>query len=188
MAEHQRTRAIMIVEIAGRPAEHVKESLKQHVNEIDKRENANITSVNINEPKKIQMSQSNTNNSQAQQEMFTCFAEVEVETDSFSKLIEIVFDFMPSSVELIKPDTLKLNIEESTSFVNNLAGRLHRYDEIAKVARLQSQQLGKRLQLMEQELIKTREELNKKRESGKASKKKKSKKKSKKSKKDNSKK
>ena len=141
MAE-QKIRAIMIIEIAGRPTEHVQEVLTNHIEQFKSVKGIKLISSEINEPKKLEI----------EQEMYTCFAEVEVETESFPKLIDLIFDFMPSSVEIIEPTQLNFNLQEATMFLNTLSGRLHKYDEIAKVAQLQAQQLAKKLQLVGQEI------------------------------------
>ena len=86
--------------------------------------------------------------------MYTCFAEVEIKVISLLRLIELIFDFMPSSIEILEPSELKFDVLETTSFLNNLTGRLHRYDEIAKIAQLQTQQYARKLQIMQQELMK----------------------------------
>ncbi len=154
MAE-KKIRAIIIVEVVGRPAEHVKESLKQHVSNIDKDKKAKLISLTLSEPKKIEMPEAQA------QEMFTCFAEAEIEAESMGKLAELVFDYMPSSIEIIEPSEIIFSLSDATSFLNDLSGRLHRYDEIAKIAQMQTQQLSTRLQLA-QEIIKNDPDLRKK--------------------------
>jgi hypothetical protein len=141
-------RAIMIVEMAGRPAAHVKESLTNHVGILDKHKDIEVHSINVSEPKVIEME-----NVPKGQEMFTCFAEVDFEVENFSKLSEIVFDFMPSSVEVIEPSKVSLDTGEASNLLNNIAGRMHRYDEIAKVASARLQQMNAQLQAAQEALI-----------------------------------
>ena len=146
MAE-QKIRAIMIVEIAGRPAPHIKQTLKQHVEQMENVKNTKIISIEVHDPREIEN----------QKGIYTCFAEVEFECEGMSKLTEIVFDFMPSSVEILEPIDIKFNSQEATVLMNNLTGRLHRYDEIAKIAQLQNQQLVKKIQEMQAELEEKKE-------------------------------
>jgi hypothetical protein len=133
-------KAIIIVEIMGRPAEHAKESLKQHVKTLGDKKGVRVISEVISDAKKIEEAK--------QQELFTCFAEVELETDTFFRLIEIIFEYMPSSVELLEPEEFTMDLPETTTFLNNLTGRLHRYDEVTKIAQAQAQQLMARVQEM----------------------------------------
>ncbi len=125
----------MIVEIAGRPAEHVKAALGKHIEILDKVDDITVHSIKISEPRKIE----NSN------EMFTCFAEADFEAKSFARLSETMFDFMPSSVEVIEPSKVILSMGEATDLLNNISGRMHRYDEIAKIAGERLRQMGEAL-------------------------------------------
>ena len=136
-------RAIMIVEIAGRPADHVKAALESHVGQMRTLSDIEVFSINVSEAREIDGSEG----------MFTCFAEVEFGAESFLRLTELIFDFMPSSVEIIEPGELRMGMSDATSFLNNLTGRLHRYDEIAKLAQMRNQQLAKQMQMIQQELM-----------------------------------
>jgi len=138
----------MIVEMAGRPAEHVKESLANHVGVLDKNKDIEVHSISVSEPKEIEME-----NVPKGSEMFTCFAEVDFEVESFSRLSEIVFDFMPSSVEVIEPSKVTLDPSEASNLLNNIAGRMHRYDEIAKIAGARLQQMNAQLQAAQEALM-----------------------------------
>lgn len=133
-------KAIMIVEVMGRPAEYLQEALKTHVEGINKVKNTMITNLKIADAKLIE----------GQQDAYSCFAEVEVQTESLSTLMELVFEFMPSSVEVLSPYDLEFNSQEASMFLNDLSGRLHKYDEIAKLAKLQVEQLTHRFQQMQQ--------------------------------------
>ena len=136
-------RAILVLEIAGRPAEHVKKVLEIHVDKLNEQKDVEVINRTISEPKKLE----------SEKGIYTCFAEVEIVTISLSRLMEIVFDFMPSSVEIFEPYDLGFSSQEATAFVNDLAGRLHKYDEIAKIAQFQGQQLFRKLQVAEKMLI-----------------------------------
>ena len=137
----ERIRAIMIVEMAGRPAKHVKESLERHVKQLnDKVKDIDVVSLSVSEAKEVEKGK----------DFYSCFSEIEFDCPNFLRLVELVFDFMPSSIEIIEPAELRMNMQEATSFLNVLSGRLHRYDEIAKIAQLQNHQLVVRLQEMQQ--------------------------------------
>ena len=65
-----------------------------------------------------------------------------------------MFDFMPSSVEVIEPSKVGLRADEATALLNNIAGRMHRYDEIAKIAKIKTNQMAQQMQMMQQEVMK----------------------------------
>lgn len=130
-------KAILIIEVAGRPPEFLKNSLEIHVQKIKNfQKGISLVNFKLAEPKKID----------EEKDLYTMFAEVEVETETYGKLMELVFEFMPSSVEIIDPAEITFDIQEATMLMNDLAGRLHKYDEVAKIARMQVQQLAQRLQ------------------------------------------
>ena len=138
----------MIVEMAGRPAAHVKDMLGNHVGILEKIKDLEVHSINVSSPKEIVAENVAKGN-----EMFTCFAEVDFEAESFGRLSEVVFDFMPSSVEVIEPARVSLDTHEASNLLNNIAGRMHRYDEIAKIAGARLQQMGAQLQAAQEALM-----------------------------------
>jgi len=57
---------------------------------------------------------------------------------------------MPSSVEVVDPGEIRLDTASATNLMNRLTGRLHRYDEIAKIVKMQNEQLVRKIQELEQ--------------------------------------
>jgi hypothetical protein len=132
-------RAIMIVEMAGRPAEHLTAAIEKHIGVLNDVDDVTVHSIKVSEPREIKVDE--VNGMKGGEKMFTCFAEADFECDSFARLSETMFDFMPSSVEVIEPAKVTMNMSEATDLLNNISGRMHRYDEIAKV-------LGERYRLL----------------------------------------
>jgi hypothetical protein len=126
----------MIVEVAGRPAEHLTKALEEHIGVLHKVSDITVHSIKLSEPKGIDGSDG----------MLTCFAEADFECESFARLSETMFDFMPSSVEVIEPGKVSMSMGEATDLLNNISGRMHRYDELAKVAGIKLKQVGAQLE------------------------------------------
>ena len=78
--------------------------------------------------------------------MFTCFAEVDFEVERFARVTEVMFDFMPSSIEILEPGKISMDLGEASGLLNNISGRMHRYDEVARVAQFKIKQLSKQLE------------------------------------------
>ena len=53
----------------------------------------------------------------------------------------------------MNPSTIRMESFDATSFLNNLAGRLHRYDEIAKIAQIRMGQMAAQLQAFQQQMM-----------------------------------
>jgi hypothetical protein len=147
-------RVIMIVEMAGRPAVHLTESLEKHVGVLRDVEDVEIHEIKVSEPriivqeegKEVAEGEALNGHDSGESDMFTAFAECDIEVPSFARMSETMFDFMPSSVEVIEPNSVNLGMTEATDLLNNISGRLHRYDEIAKI-------LGERHKQMEAQLV-----------------------------------
>lgn len=144
-------RVIMIVEMAGRPAIHLTESLEKHIGILRKVSDVKVHEIKISEPQVIVLEKGKP--VAKNQEMFTAFAEAEFEIPSFARLSETMFDFMPSSVEVVEPSNVSLEAIEATDLLNNISGRMHRYDEIAKIAGEKLRQMTAQLQVMQKALV-----------------------------------
>ena len=128
----------MIVEMAGRPAEHVKESLEKHIKVLDDVDDITLHSIKVSEPKEIEGSKG----------FFSSFAEVDFEVDKFNNLGNIVLDFMPSSIEVVEPANITISMKDATDMMNVFSGRLHKYDEIAKVAKFKIGKMNEELEAL----------------------------------------
>lgn len=141
-------RAIMIVEMAGKPALHLTQTLEKHMNILNNVKGLSVNSISVSEAKLIEEIGGKKVSSGT--EMFTAFAEADFEVEDFPMLTQVMFDFMPSSVEVVEPSNVSITSKEATDLLNNISGRLHRYDELAKIA-------GSRLQQMTEQFKKARE-------------------------------
>ena len=144
----------MIVEMAGRPAEHLTTALEEHIGVLNKVDDITVHSIKVSEPVEIKMEEDMQGDV-----MFTAFAEADFEADSFSRLSETMFDFMPSSVEVIEPSKISMDTSESTALLNNISGRMHRYDDIMKMASGKIHQYEAQLQAAQKILIERDEEI-----------------------------
>src|SRR3989338_9029992 len=130
-------KAILIFEMLGRPAEHLSSTLEKFIDRIAQEKDLEMTNRKINEPKKVE---------QSQRELFTIFAETEITFRNLMALIRVIFIYMPSHVEIIKPDELRIKNFDFNSLANELVRRLHQYDEITKRLALEIGVLQNRLQ------------------------------------------
>lgn len=130
-------KAILIFEMLGRPAEHVKSALGQFIDKISEEKGVEIIDKKINEPKRVE---------QAKQELFTTFSEIEFEFQDLPTFLKIIFLYMPSHVEVTEPSKMELENYDFNSLMNEIIRRLHQYDEIAKKMVIERNILQKQLQ------------------------------------------
>lgn len=131
-------KAMLVLEIIGRPPEHVKETLEKIIGEIDKEQGCNVTNKKINEPVLMK----------DQKDLYTTFAEVEVEVEQILHLVVLMFKYMPAHIEVIEPEMIVLNNNGWNDILNELTRRLHGYDEVARILQLQNKEMEKKLNEM----------------------------------------
>ena len=123
-----------VIEVLGRPEEHVEKSLKGFVDKLKKDEDFKVDSEDYAEIKK-----------QDEQDLWAGFAEIEASTNNVDNLIRFCFDYMPSMIEIIEPKELKLTEMDVSHFLNSLQARLHNIDMIAKQVKFENNQLNKNM-------------------------------------------
>ena len=133
--DKQRIKVAMIFEIMGRPPEHIVEMLGRLVDEIGEEPGVVLTAKKIREPVLMKDSK----------EFYTTFAEVELDVKEMMYLPLLLFKYMPAHVEVIEPEMLVLSNIGWNEVLNELARRLHRYDEIARLMQAENQDLKDRL-------------------------------------------
>ncbi|MEA3430961.1 MAG: hypothetical protein U9R08_06840 [Nanoarchaeota archaeon] len=108
-----------ILEVLGKPKEHVETTLQSLVNQIKALKQFKITDSFLSEIKE-------------QDHLFSAFVEIEIEVKKISDLIGFCFDFMPSSIEILSPDHLKLTASDLSDFLTDLQAKLHQGDMVSK--------------------------------------------------------
>ncbi|MEK6916473.1 MAG: hypothetical protein AABW92_01900 [Nanoarchaeota archaeon] len=101
-----------ILEVVGRPKKHVQDSLKNHLKK-------------IKEVKEFEILNEHIETAEKQEDLFSAFAEVEILVKNMDSLLSFCFDFMPSSIEIIAPETLILKNHTLIGFLNDLQIRMH---------------------------------------------------------------
>ena len=125
-------RANLIIEILGKPADYISKVMKAGIDKIDKEKNLILLNYKIHEAKPVE-------------KVFTCFCELDILFEKMAKILEIIFDYMPSSVEIVEPATIKLEIQDANVLLNDLAVKLHQYDALTKKLNLERQVLIRKL-------------------------------------------
>lgn len=132
-------RALFIYEILGRPAEHIKITLEQLIDRISENKGIKIIERKVHEPHLLD--EEKTKNIKIEKEIFSTFAEVEMEIDNLMLIFSIILNTLPSSVEVLKPQELRLKNFDLSNVLGELSLKLHKYDEIAKALLLEKNQM-----------------------------------------------
>lgn len=113
-----------IIEMLGAPKEHIEKTMKDYVEKL-KNDKLNIVSEIYND-------------AVPSQGLFSTFVELEIYFDNLADLLSFCFDSMPSSVEIISPETLAFPSSILSGFLNDLQARIHDNDMIVKTLRVRN--------------------------------------------------
>ena len=136
--EEQPIRAKTIIEIMGAPEEHVKETLDNVVKKAKELKEITILEENVFDTQKVE-----------EKNLWSAFAEIDIQPKDLQTLINFCFDFMPSSIEILKPEHMKLKAENVNNLFNDLLARLHQYDMLLKNMHAQNILLKKEVEKKE---------------------------------------
>ena len=112
-----------VIEILGKPKEHVADSLKALIDKIASEKGMLLKEKKLHEP--IQVKEST---------LFTSFAELTIELDSAFNLFGLVFGYLPSNIEVISPEKFSFSNQDLTEIATRISQRLHEYDGLTKHA------------------------------------------------------
>ncbi|MBT4375765.1 hypothetical protein HOD29_00100 [archaeon] len=134
-SDKQKINTIFIIEVLGKPVEHLKEALEEIIGKIGAEKNVKIVSKSIAEPTELPKNPG----------MFTSYAEIEIELENPLALAILVFKYMPAHIDVIEPEHLSLTNKGFNDILNELARRLHGYDHVARVIQAEKQMLEKKV-------------------------------------------
>jgi len=149
---HEKIRIIVIYEILGRPKEHLTLSLEKLIDSIGENKGVKIIERKVHEPHLIE--EDKKKSIASEEELFSTFAEVEMELDNLMLLFSLVLNTLPSNISIITPLELHLNNFDLSSVVSELAIKLHKYDEVSKTLLLEKNQLVNLVEAMDKEIKK----------------------------------
>ena len=130
---HIRCRAI--IEVLGKPKEHVENAIKEYIEHI--KEDAELVILN-----------EDYSDAKEQGPMWSKFVELDLVIKGTRKLIGFCFEYMPSSIEVLKPEHLIMTNAELANFLNDLQARLHSVDMIVKQQKAENDFLRQNMHAM----------------------------------------
>lgn len=132
-AQHAKVRCRAIIEFLGKPKEHVEKTIRDY-------------SVKIREDADFVILSEHFSEAIAQDDGYvSAFVEIEFVVKGLIPLIGFCFNYMPSSVEIEKPEELMMPSHLINSLFNDLQARLHKVDMVVKQQINEGQFLKKNL-------------------------------------------
>lgn len=136
MTEGKEVTARIILEVVGSPKEHVEETIKLIINK-------------VKDDKTLRLLKEKTFKADELKNMknfWSSFAELEISFEDLNKLMFFCFDYMPSSIEILEPESFRTESLDIADFLNDLLARLHNYDMVVKNLRAQLILLNKKME------------------------------------------
>lgn len=140
----EKLHANIVLEILGRPSEHVNEALKSLVMKLGSEQGIKIIEKTYHKSVPVKDSKN----------LFTAFAEVSLELDSLYNYLGILFAYMPAHIELVYPEKIILSNSDLNDLGNRLIQRLHDYDAITKRSLMEKDILVNKLQAIAPDILK----------------------------------
>jgi hypothetical protein len=122
-SENSKINTEIIIEILGRPKEHLVKTLEDIINQINNEKGVKVENKKIHEPNPVK----------DREDFFSTYAVVELELDELINLILVLFKYMPSNIEITYPEKLVFKNSDLSETLNEITRRLHKYDEIARI-------------------------------------------------------
>ena len=113
----------MMLEIIGRPAEHLTKTLNKIIDDIDKEPRVIVKDKKVVEPKEVE----------GQKNFFSSFAEIEVEVEGILDLVVLCFKYMPAHVEVVNPELIAVTNNSWSEILSEIVRKLHGYEEVSRV-------------------------------------------------------
>ena len=140
--EKQKVRSNIVLEVLGKPKEHVDNAIRMYIKKIKDDDNDIVI---INEKIHGIVEQKDG--------FFSTFAELEIISEDLPALIGFCFDYMPSSVEIVAPEELRMQQREITNTINDLQAKLHNIDMVVKTTRSENEFLRRNMNALIRNLV-----------------------------------
>jgi len=106
-----------LIEIVGFPEAHVNETMEKVVEKLEKENGIRIINKKIGKAEKVK-------------EMFSSFADLELDMDDIENLMSFCFNYLPSSVEIQDVTELTIKTKNLTGSLNDMLGKIHEYNHL----------------------------------------------------------
>ncbi len=111
----------MTFEVLGTSEGIVKDSLKKHIEKISSDERAKLYKQNLFEIQEVENPVKNVKKG------FSQFCELNLIVKNMDNLVQLVIEYGPSSIEILRPNKLEIDIGEAQNILNSIANMMHTF-------------------------------------------------------------
>ena len=109
------------VEVLGSPKDHVEKALQQVIKKLREDEKG-IKVLKVEEFECKQMDN----------KLWNTFADIEFETLELKRVLDVCYDYMPSTIEILEPAGLEIDTNDIADVFNDFLTHLHKYSMVLK--------------------------------------------------------
>ncbi|MEM4245160.1 MAG: hypothetical protein QW404_01595 [Candidatus Nanoarchaeia archaeon] len=120
--ENQKVKAKLVIELLGSPKDHVEKTMRMVIDKLKNEKDVRLlkeVTYKAEQNDKIKP-------------LWSTFSDLDIEVASLKKLMDVCFDYQPSSVEIVSPDKFELTAEDYAYLLNEVVAQLHHYSFAAK--------------------------------------------------------
>jgi len=114
-------KSLMMIEVLAISEEAAKSSLENHVKKMGREKKTIVYKKEFKEIVRVE------NPLPPIKEAYSNVVELELVTENFETLVFLVMTYAPSSVEILEPVALNLEVGEAQGILNSIAEMLHRF-------------------------------------------------------------
>jgi len=111
----------MTFEVLAVSEDVVKESLKKHIEKFSSDERAKVYKKDIAEIQEVENPMKNV------EKGFSQFCEINMIVKNMDNIIQLVIEYGPSSIEILRPNKLEIDIGEAQNILNTVANMMHTF-------------------------------------------------------------
>jgi hypothetical protein len=141
----KKIKSIITFEMLGRPPEHITETMNKLVDVICAEKGIKKISSKVHDIKKIENTEENK---ESKEDLYSTFAEIEIESEDLARLFFIAFRYLPAHVEIIEPENINMRNVDLNAIITEILISLHNYDAIAKSALMNNRILKNKLDMI----------------------------------------
>lgn len=135
---------LVVLEIAGKPKEHVEKSLEEYIAMLEKEEA--VTMLNIDKHEAAELEGENEG-------FFSAFAELEMIVPQAQSLVSLAVNLTPASIEILAPDEFHFTALDFQNWTNDVLSQAHTIAQSYREVRQQNAYLNKNLMSLTQNMM-----------------------------------
>jgi len=118
--KEQEITARIILEVVGAPKEHVEESLNGAIKKLEKEDKIKLLTAKTFESEELE------------NKFWSTFAEVEFKAPTMQEVLDVCFDYTPSTLEILEPAGIDMDTADLASLFNDLLAKTHQFIAVIK--------------------------------------------------------